>query len=359
MRLRFWLGFAVVAAIAVGSIAVALVVHDRESDSFETAQRRRGAARRPPGGSAGRASRSASWPAPRPSTRRRATSAATSSTSIADSLLAAGRADRRPASSARCRGAQRARFERSARLPDPRTRPARRAAPGPRPQPTTSRSSSPPPTAASACSRRSATTSAPTRFRGSYLLQARDSGRPAATPVMRLPVGGTGINVFRPVYRDGAPTATVGRAPRGPDRLRRRRLPRARPGPRGDDGAAGRRRRCAGRARASRSPGPALPREESATAPIQHRRPHLAARRPRPEPAGRRPAGDDRHRRPLAGGAAGGAGAGLEPQRTDAGTEPSGQPGPADRAEEPAPLRGGPAGRAGAQPPLRQSPGRC
>ncbi len=26
---------------------------------------------------------------------------------------------------------------------------------------------------------------------------------------MRLPVGGTGINVFRPVYRDGAPTATV------------------------------------------------------------------------------------------------------------------------------------------------------
>ena len=38
MRLRFWLGFAVVAAIAVGSIAVALVVHDRESDSFETRQ---------------------------------------------------------------------------------------------------------------------------------------------------------------------------------------------------------------------------------------------------------------------------------------------------------------------------------
>ena len=26
---------------------------------------------------------------------------------------------------------------------------------------------------------------------------------------MHLPIGGTGINVFRPVYRDGAPTATV------------------------------------------------------------------------------------------------------------------------------------------------------
>ena len=38
MRLRFWLGFAVVAAIAIGSIAVALVVHDRERKSFETTQ---------------------------------------------------------------------------------------------------------------------------------------------------------------------------------------------------------------------------------------------------------------------------------------------------------------------------------
>ena len=26
---------------------------------------------------------------------------------------------------------------------------------------------------------------------------------------MRLPIGGVGINVFRPVYRDGAPTATA------------------------------------------------------------------------------------------------------------------------------------------------------
>lgn len=45
--------------------------------------------------------------------------------------------------------------------------------------------------------------------RSSYLLRARDNGRPAATRVMHLPIGGTGINVFRPVYRDGAPTATA------------------------------------------------------------------------------------------------------------------------------------------------------
>jgi CHASE1-domain containing sensor protein len=42
-----------------------------------------------------------------------------------------------------------------------------------------------------------------------YLLRARDSGEPTATRVIRLLVGGTGINVFRPVYADGEPTATV------------------------------------------------------------------------------------------------------------------------------------------------------
>ncbi|MEX2448752.1 MAG: hypothetical protein WD404_08425, partial [Solirubrobacterales bacterium] len=39
MRLRFWLGFAVVAAIAIGSISLALVVHEREVDNFERVQR--------------------------------------------------------------------------------------------------------------------------------------------------------------------------------------------------------------------------------------------------------------------------------------------------------------------------------
>jgi diguanylate cyclase (GGDEF)-like protein len=47
------------------------------------------------------------------------------------------------------------------------------------------------------------------RVRRSYMLRARDSGEPVATRVIRLLVGGNGINVFRPVYRDGAPTNTV------------------------------------------------------------------------------------------------------------------------------------------------------
>jgi diguanylate cyclase (GGDEF)-like protein len=39
MRLRFLIGFAAVIAIAVGSIAAALIVHDRESDNFHREQR--------------------------------------------------------------------------------------------------------------------------------------------------------------------------------------------------------------------------------------------------------------------------------------------------------------------------------
>jgi diguanylate cyclase (GGDEF)-like protein len=45
--------------------------------------------------------------------------------------------------------------------------------------------------------------------RGRYLLKAASTGRATATPVIHLLVGGEGINVYRAVYRDGAPTATA------------------------------------------------------------------------------------------------------------------------------------------------------
>ncbi|MGN6258270.1 MAG: diguanylate cyclase domain-containing protein [Solirubrobacterales bacterium] len=45
-------------------------------------------------------------------------------------------------------------------------------------------------------------------LRARFLGRARDSGRAVATPLVRLLIGGTGINVFRPIYRDGAPVAT-------------------------------------------------------------------------------------------------------------------------------------------------------
>jgi diguanylate cyclase (GGDEF)-like protein len=45
--------------------------------------------------------------------------------------------------------------------------------------------------------------------RAPYLQRAADDGRATATGVLPLLVGGTGINVYRAIYRDGAPTATV------------------------------------------------------------------------------------------------------------------------------------------------------
>jgi diguanylate cyclase (GGDEF)-like protein len=45
--------------------------------------------------------------------------------------------------------------------------------------------------------------------RSPYLLRAADDGRATATGVIPLLVGGTGINVYRAIYRDGAPTETV------------------------------------------------------------------------------------------------------------------------------------------------------
>lgn len=45
--------------------------------------------------------------------------------------------------------------------------------------------------------------------RAPYLERARDTGKPIATPVVPLLLGGAGFNVFQAIYRDGAPTATV------------------------------------------------------------------------------------------------------------------------------------------------------
>jgi diguanylate cyclase (GGDEF)-like protein len=45
--------------------------------------------------------------------------------------------------------------------------------------------------------------------RAPFLRRARDRGVPVATPVVRLVLGGSGVVIYRAVYRDGAPTATV------------------------------------------------------------------------------------------------------------------------------------------------------
>jgi diguanylate cyclase (GGDEF)-like protein len=205
MRLRFWLGFAVVAAIAVGSIAVALLVHKRERDNFETTQL----------SEATRAARQAEALA-RLSVGQLASAAAFYKAEghfsrhefevVADSLLDFGGLaatgfigvvpQRDRADFERRRG-----FPILERGPLGELRRARRHA------------DYYPLVYAAA---KSLVVQTPIGYdvasnalRGAYLLRARDTGRPAATPVMRLPIGGTGINVFRPVYRDGAATATA------------------------------------------------------------------------------------------------------------------------------------------------------
>jgi diguanylate cyclase (GGDEF)-like protein len=205
MRPRAWLGFALVFAIAIGSIVLALIVHGRERDSFETMQR----------GEAVRAAHQAQAVAAL-SVSQLASAAAFYRVehdlnrhefeAVADSLLEAG-ALRATAFVASVPGGDRRRFERRQRV-----RILERGALGQlRPAARRDRYY---PIAFAAASGLSVRMPlgydvGTDRFRGAYLRKARDSGRPAATPVMRLPVGGTGINVFHPVYRDGAPTRTV------------------------------------------------------------------------------------------------------------------------------------------------------
>lgn len=205
MRFRFWLGFAVVAAIAVGSIAVALVVHDRESGSFATRQR----------GEAVRAAHQTEALAALSVGKLSSASAFYQAEGhfsrhefnvVADSLLRPG-ALRATAFIGSVSAAQRAGFERRHGVQILERGPLgnfRRAAP---------RSHYFPIVYVAA---RGLSVQAPIGYdvgsdnlRGAYLLRARDRGKPAATPALHLPVGGTGINVFRPVFRDRAPTRTV------------------------------------------------------------------------------------------------------------------------------------------------------
>jgi diguanylate cyclase (GGDEF)-like protein len=205
MRRRFWLGFAVVAAIAVGSIALALVVHARERNNFESAQR----------SEAARAARQAEALAAL-SVGQLASAAAFYQAEgrfsqhefdvVADSLLDSG-ALRATAFIDSVSREARGDFERHHGYPILERGPLGNL------RPASDRAHYFPLVYAAA---RGLAVQLPIGYdvssdglRGSYLQRAEDTGKPAATPAMRLPVGGTGINVFRPVYRDGAPTGTV------------------------------------------------------------------------------------------------------------------------------------------------------
>jgi diguanylate cyclase (GGDEF)-like protein len=202
LRLRFWLGYAVVAAIAIGSVAIALVVRDREADNFERTQKDEAvrAARQAEALAAlsvGQlASAAAFYQAVDELTRHKFEV-------MADSLLDAGALSGTGLVLA-VPGAQREEFERGHGFPiiERARLGLRRADPSSYYYPLTfadSDSGLEPPLGYDLGA---------DAKRVESLLRARNSGEPAATRVMHLPIGGTGINVFRPVYRDGAPTAS-------------------------------------------------------------------------------------------------------------------------------------------------------
>jgi len=203
VRFRLWLGMAAVAAIALGSVAGALIVHSKEESAFE--RRQQDEALR----AAHQAESVAALSVGQLSTAAAFFQAVERLTAhkfqvMAHSLLEGGALSGTglilavPAS-------RRAHFERrhGIAITD-------RAPIGFRPAPpradyfplalAASNSGLEPPLGYDVGA---------DRFRRRYLLRARDSGTSTATAVMHLPIGGTGINVFHPVYRDGAPVATV------------------------------------------------------------------------------------------------------------------------------------------------------
>jgi diguanylate cyclase (GGDEF)-like protein len=204
MRVRLWLGLAVVASIAIGSVLVGAIVHSREVDSFERAQRDEALR------SAHQAEALASFSVGQLSSAAAFYKAEGSFSRhefeiLSDSLLEAGIL----AGTAFVQAvpqAERASFERSRGYPIVERAPIgfRRARPHAEYFPLVF------------VAAKGLDLTPPLGFdlgsdpvRSSFLARARDSGEPAATPVIRLVLGGTGINVFRPVYADGEPTATV------------------------------------------------------------------------------------------------------------------------------------------------------
>jgi diguanylate cyclase (GGDEF)-like protein len=207
MRLRFWLGLAAVFLIATGSIAVALVVRANDLDNFHRLQREEAA----------RAARQAEAVTGL-SVAQLASAVAFYQSSghitahefdlIAAPLLSRG-ALTGTAFVQRIPDARRPRFERERGFPIIER--------GPIGEP--QRAEDHPvyfPVVDAAAAENKTGASPPLGYdigsdplRASYLRRAGISGKAVATPALPLLIGGSGINVYLPVYRDRAPTATA------------------------------------------------------------------------------------------------------------------------------------------------------
>ncbi|HEV7483074.1 MAG TPA: diguanylate cyclase [Solirubrobacterales bacterium] len=203
MRLRFWIGLAAVLLIAAGSVTAALVVSADDSADFHTAQRDEAVraahqAQSVAGLSIGQlASAAAFFQAENHFSRHEFDI-------VAKPLLGAGVLSG-TAFIEEVHNSERAEFEREHGAPifEPSPNGPRRARPHPLYFPIVYAVSN-------------LGLAAPLGYdlgadpkRAPFLRRARDLGKPVATPPVKLLIGGIGINVYRPVYRDGAPIATV------------------------------------------------------------------------------------------------------------------------------------------------------
>jgi diguanylate cyclase (GGDEF)-like protein len=202
MRLRFWIGLAAVLLIAAGSVSAALIVHADDSADFHTSQRDEAVraahqAESVAGLSIGQLASAAAFFQAEGSFNEHEFDV------VAEPLLRQG-ALSGTVFVQRVPNAGRAAFERRHRAPI-----FERRGDGPE------RARTRPVYFPIVYAVTNLGNSSPVGYdlgsdpqRAPFLRRARDRGKPVATPPVKLLLGGLGINVYWPVYRDGAPTAT-------------------------------------------------------------------------------------------------------------------------------------------------------
>ncbi len=203
MRLRLWISLAAIFLIAAGSVAAALIVHSRDTQSFDREQRDEAirAARQAENVAAlsvGELSSAATFFQIDGDVNRHEFEVVARSILDEGSLQGAAFIQRVPA-------ANRARYERVHRVVISDRIGGTRHRSGSRPvyYPISYAVAGLPTAIVRGYDMRADSD------RARYLARARDTGKPVSTPVLPLLLGGVGVNVYQAVYRDGAPTRTV------------------------------------------------------------------------------------------------------------------------------------------------------
>jgi diguanylate cyclase (GGDEF)-like protein len=204
VRVRFWIGIVAVALVAIGSVAAALLVYQNDHDDFQTMQedeamRAAHQAEAVAALSIGKLSSAAAFFQADEHVSKHEFSVIGHSLLGEGALSAAAFAPRVPASE-RAAYEQRFGVEIQERRIGRLLRPA-----GPRPvyYPVTYA------TRYGGAAPLLGYDLGSDEARGPAIDRARDTGMAMATPLVPLLLGGAGINVFRPIYRDGASLATV------------------------------------------------------------------------------------------------------------------------------------------------------